>query len=673
MSDPHQNRVAVILPIYKNVDLTRECIQRCLPDILSEDGQLILINDASPEPGMGDMLEEWHLQYPKTVRIITNQSNQGFTASVNRGLRTSLGCDVVLLNSDVLTPSRWLQVLRREAARDQRIGTVTPLSNNSTITSLPVDNISCSELLELDVDKINGSFIFDLPPVMAPTGIGFCMLITARCLARVGLLDVQTFAEGYGEESDFCQRALKAGFLNALTPNLYCHHIGRVSFGESTPARLEIAYQQIDKLHPNYHADVAAWIREDPLHSGRLLRSLQIYKLIGLPFVLHVNHGIGGGPMRYVNSIVKATANKAVHIVMNGRRQEADMLMINISGPHHVNPIEIRFNEDRDVLLFLRSVGIDCVHIHHLAGIPKAIVDWVKKHEAMPHVITFHDYYLINANPFLASAGGEYEGIDASPLNSLYREICSHPFSYENWKSESQALINSSAFNIFPSVTAYYHYSTVFASIPNAKVVPHDNVKSADADQHFCVVALGALGLEKGADFMEKVAHASLTMHHHNVNFKIIGYAYRELENIKQTGPYQDSQLQDLIKKNSASCIFFANRCPETYSYTLSEAIYSGLPIIAPKLGIFEERLADHKSCFLYEHRIDPVILAAQIKRFLQGIGATKVRSEHMDINRFYKSDYAEIISNLCISLKPLDAEPLYRLIAANRKELLRS
>lgn len=673
LGEPSRNRIAVILPIYKNIDLTRECIQRCLPDILAEEGQLILVNDASPEEGMGSMLEEWHAKYPKTVRIITNTHNQGFTASVNTGLKASLGCDVVLLNSDVLTPSRWLNVLRREAAQDQRIGTVTPLSNNSTITSLPVENKNCSQLLQLDVDLINSSFGLDLPLVMAPTGIGFCMLITARCLSRVGLLDVQTFAEGYGEESDFCQRALKAGFLNALTPNLYCHHIGHVSFGESTPARLEKAYQQIDKLHPNYHSDVAAWVREDPLYSGRILRSLQIYKLMGLPFILHLNHSIGGGPMRYVNSLIEATKDKAIHVVISGRKNAIDSVIISISSPHRDTPAEMHLHEDHDILLLLHSLGIDCVHIHHLAGVPKIIVDWVQKHAHMPRVITFHDYYLINANPFLASAGGEYEGISASPLNSLYRDICTHPFSFKDWKSESQALINSSSLNIFPSVTAYYHYLTAFSIIPNAKVIPHDNVRAADANQHFCVVALGALGLEKGADFMEKVADAASSVHHHNIDFKIIGYAYRDLDHIEQTGPYQDSQLQTLIRDNSAGCIFFANRCPETYSYTLSEAIHSGLPIIAPKFGIFEERLANNNNYFLYDHRIDPVDLAAQIKRFLQGAGAVMARSEPMDINHFYKFEYIETILGLRLSLKTLESESLFKLISATRQELLKS
>lgn len=667
MSDTSQNKPSVILPVYKNVRLTRECIQRCLPNILSEDGQLILINDASPEEDMQTMLEEWHEQHPKVVRVITNLQNRGFTASVNSGLEASLGCDVVLLNSDVLTPLRWLTILRQEAARDHRIGTVTPLSNNSTITSLPIDNASCSKLLDLDVDLINSSFDINLPLVTAPTGIGFCMLITARCLARVGMLDVQTFSEGYGEESDFCQRALKAGFLNALTPNLYCHHIGRVSFGESTPARLKAAYQQIDRLHPNYHSDVAVWIRNDPLYSSRVLRSLQIYKVIGLPFILHLNHSVGGGPMRYVNSLVTATMHDAVHIVMNGRRQDHDSLIINLFGPHHNNPIELHFNDNQDVLSLLQSLGIDCVHIHHLAGIPRIIADWVSRNTKLPHMVTFHDYYLINANPYLADASGEYEGIGASPLNSLFRNICSHPFRLEDWKSESQALISSSIFNIFPSVTAYCHYSTAFVNIPNSKVIPHDNVKTADASQHYCVVALGALGLEKGADFMEKVARSSFTMHHKSICFKIIGYAYRTLEHIEQTGPYQDSQLQSLIKEHSAGCIFFPNRCPETYSYTLSEAIHSGLPIIAPKFGVFEERLAHHKDCFLYEHRIDPIILAAQMKRFLQGTGAIQARSASVEINSFYKSDYLNIIRDACAYSRQLNAKPLFKLISMSR------
>jgi len=45
--------------------------------------------------------------------------------------------DVVLLNSDTVVTSGWLEKLRRCADSDPRIGTITPFSNNAEICSFP--------------------------------------------------------------------------------------------------------------------------------------------------------------------------------------------------------------------------------------------------------------------------------------------------------------------------------------------------------------------------------------------------------------------------------------------------------------------------------------------------------------------------------------------------------
>jgi glycosyltransferase involved in cell wall biosynthesis len=51
--------------------------------------------------------------------------------------------------------------------------------------------------------------------------------------------------------------------------------------------------------------------------------------------------------------------------------------------------------------------------------------------------------------------------------------------------------------------------------------------------------------------------------------------------------------------------IFFPARWPETFSYTLSAAMRTGLPIAAPRLGAFPERLADCPFAHLMEWDTD--------------------------------------------------------------------
>ena len=59
-------------------------------------------------------------------------------------------------------------------------------------------------------------------------------------------------------------------------------------------------------------------------------------------------------------------------------------------------------------------------------------------------------------------------------------------------------------------------------------------------------------------------------------------------------GQYVDADLPLLIGAEKPDVILFPAQVPETYAYTLSVALASGLPIVASALGAFTERLAGH-------------------------------------------------------------------------------
>jgi GT2 family glycosyltransferase len=49
----------------------------------------------------------------------------------------------------------------------------------------------------------------------------------------IGYFDEDRFGRGYGEENEFCQRAIKKGWCNLVTPNLYVYHKGGASSGQT--------------------------------------------------------------------------------------------------------------------------------------------------------------------------------------------------------------------------------------------------------------------------------------------------------------------------------------------------------------------------------------------------------------------------------------------------------
>jgi glycosyltransferase involved in cell wall biosynthesis len=59
-------------------------------------------------------------------------------------------------------------------------------------------------------------------------------------------------------------------------------------------------------------------------------------------------------------------------------------------------------------------------------------------------------------------------------------------------------------------------------------------------------------------------------------------------------GQYDDADLAQLLVAEKADVILFPAQVPETYAYTLTVALASGLPIVASALGALPERLAGH-------------------------------------------------------------------------------
>ena len=177
----------------------------------------------------------------------------------------------MLLNSDTEVTAGWLEKLQEAAYSHPAIATVTPFSNNATIASLPrfaeVNALPAGWSADRFAALVERAAARERPRL--PTGVGVCLYIKRKALDRLGLFDEERFGLGYGEESEFCFRALKAGFLNVLDDATFIYHAGQRSFGSSRSARVKAAHRAMRRLHPEYMPTVARFLRADPLKPAR--------------------------------------------------------------------------------------------------------------------------------------------------------------------------------------------------------------------------------------------------------------------------------------------------------------------------------------------------------------------------------------------------------------------
>lgn len=256
--------IDVIVPVYKGLESTRRCLDSVLAWPQRAAFDIVVVDDASPEPAIGALLDE--LAGTQRITLLRNEVNRGFVHSVNRGMALHADRDVVLLNSDTEVANDWLDRLCRGAGGQADVGTVTPFSNNATICSYPFEGWEGGVPGTLGLAALDRLFatVNAGRTVELPTAVGFCMYIRRACLAQVGLFDEERFGRGYGEENEFCLRAARAGWRSILAGDVFVFHEGAVSFSAERAALTEHAGRTLVALHPDYLRKVRAFVASDP-------------------------------------------------------------------------------------------------------------------------------------------------------------------------------------------------------------------------------------------------------------------------------------------------------------------------------------------------------------------------------------------------------------------------
>ncbi len=649
--------VTVILPVYRNVDMTRQCIESAMPGVLDmPNARLLVINDFSPDAEMQPLLERFAGKWEKKFFLYENKTNCGFVRTVNTGLDYFPASDVVLLNSDVIVPEDWLKRFIQEAYRGNNIGMVTPFSNNATICSFPYNLQDNRQPFLLSVDKVDAVFRSShFPCVPAPTGVGFCMYIRRACLDQIGYLNVERFGIGYGEENDLCQRAIKQGWLNVISPNIYAYHKGGVSFSSEKAPLVDNAMQVIDKLHPNYHIDVHMFIKEDPLKLYRISRYLQLISVTKIPKVLHISHALGGGVAQHISELGEFYTQEMVNLVLEP--SGTDSVIVSLGTDAVSDKLSFMIPEDyHSMVQLFRSIGVSAIHFHHILNLPSKIYN-LSSDVGVPYVFTVHDYYSLYANPTLTDNEGIFSGYYPESLdNPLYPLPTG--VSLTKFRQKMAAIFSGAEQVIFPSVATkdIFKEANVYP-LENEIVAPHicyqlniDKAVSPVAKkEHYRIGVLGAINREKGADRLEALALMSRKQGL-PFSFQLIGYAYRPLKLIDSTGPYVADEISKLLAQMNIDIVLFPAQWPETYSYTLSYAMHSGLPILAPSIGAFPERLDSRENTCLFPYQESSSELLDTICNFVSKMeeGDVAKAPEYeisLENNNFYQLVYKKLVS----------------------------
>lgn len=385
--------VDVVVPVYG----AAEALARSLDSLARHTDlarhRVVLVLDGPQSPAVAVVLAG---RRPPGFVVLAEAERRGFPAAANRGIALS-DRDVVLLNSDTRVTAGWLEKLQEAACSAPEAATATPFSNAATICSLP--RWLETNALPAGWDDERFGRLVEERSLRArprlPTGVGVCLYVKRKALDQLGPLDAERFGLGYGEEAEWCTRALKAGYTHLLDDATFVFHEGQGSFGASRAPRVRHAHRVMRRLHPEYLPTIAAFLRADPLRPLRErvvdgLRPPRRPQPAGRPErVVHVVHGWppwnAAGTELYAAWLVRRQAahrDVAVYArIAHPQRDKGDAVEL-IDGGARVRLVVNNFLQrdplsrnaiadrqlDRDFEGLLAEERPQLVHLHHLAG-----------------------------------------------------------------------------------------------------------------------------------------------------------------------------------------------------------------------------------------------------------------------------------------------------------------
>jgi O-antigen biosynthesis protein len=234
--EPEQPTVDVVVCVRDALDDVRACLHSLLA-ATTRRFRLILVDDGSGE-ATRDFLRAFADRHPAVTLIRREHPPHGYTLAANRGLEVSSGDYAVLLNSDTLVCSEWLERLVAHGEAHPEVGILGPLSNAASHQSVPEVKHGGAWAVNALPDWLTvegmGQLLARGGPrtdTRLPFLNGFCYAIRRETIAAIGLFDEERFPEGYCEENDYSQRARLAGFELAVVDDAYVHHAKSRSYG----------------------------------------------------------------------------------------------------------------------------------------------------------------------------------------------------------------------------------------------------------------------------------------------------------------------------------------------------------------------------------------------------------------------------------------------------------
>ena len=622
---------AVLVPVYNAPDE----VEACLRSLLRHGGgaRIIVIDDASSDPRIAPLLAQFHGH--GGIEVHTNPTNLGFTGTMNYGIGLAGRADVVFLNADTEVTPGWLRKMRQAAYSEAKVATATALSDNAGAFSAPEIGAANQLPHGLSFDELGralGQASLRLYPEV-PTGNGFCLYIRRDAIDAIGILDVQAFPRGYGEENDFCMRAVRAGWRHVVDDATYIHHVRSASFGAAKEDLMRRGRAEIDERYPEYGRLVHEAFQGIALSASRA-RVGEVAEVAALgkspirPRLLFVLSTRTGGTPQTNEDLMLALADQYETFVLR-----CDSRVMELICFHEGHYVTLKVHYLRDPLAafphrsdeydavassWILHHDIDLMHVRHIGWHSIGLTECARA-LGVPVVFSFHDFYTICPTVKLLDQDLQFCGghCTGTPGDCRY-ELWSAPdlpklkaAAVFDWRVQMATALAPCDYFItttpsarrlqceaFPEIAG-----RPFAVIPHGRDFPTFAVPGAPPSPGgpLRILVPGTITLAKGGAIVTDIAALAEPG---EIEIHILGTLEDRLQpgpNMVVHGAYRREEFADHVRRIAPHVGAVFSIWAETYSHTLTELWAAGLPVIGCDFGAVGDRLRDCGAGWLLE------------------------------------------------------------------------
>ncbi|MFH0826043.1 MAG: glycosyltransferase, partial [Pseudomonadota bacterium] len=614
--------VNVLVPVYGGREHLDDFFEALFANTTSP-FRLILVDDGNRDPDIRRLLTS--VAGRGDTLLLTFTTNQGYLKGICHAFRHAGPGHVVLLNTDTVVPPGWLERLAGPLFDYEYVACTTPFSNAATICSFPaigVDNDLWPGLDTAAVDSLFSRVHSDKMMVELPTGVGFCMGMNRKVIDEIGFFNEVDFSRGYGEENEWCYRAVERGYINLHVTNLFVYHKHGGSFDPVEKNALVRANLRIlEYLCPHYHKMVKHFFELDPT---KRLRDLLAFLLFSVNSsqgaTIIIDHSWGGGASLYRENWIRDRLSEGRPVVLAEARNEDDVTFTFQWDGNTIRFPQSKLTLVEDICLLSKATEVmlnEFVQFHNPMGVMR-FVERLKEDWGVRLSLPVHEYGLICPTFNLVNDTGAFCDLpDETDCGACLQPVqprvdkllIDRPVStlqipsLAAWRRRARSLLRAA-----DTVTCFSRASKnllrkVFGDAATEKIkviphkVPHLHIRPVriEKPEGLHVGAVGRINAVKGRNVLAEMGDI-IDKEGRRVRLTIIGSVYPSLPHgvADVTGPYNHDDLPRIIQESGANVFFLPSIWPETFSYVAEELMLMDLPLAVFDIGAPAERVATY-------------------------------------------------------------------------------